>query len=450
MTQTPIPKLVLSLGLPTTISMLVTNIYNMADTYFVSQLGTSASGAVGIVFGLMSILQAFGFMLGQGAGSILSRSLGEKDVGRASRIASKGFFASLFAGVAIGAVGLIFLTPLMRLLGSTNTILPYARTYGIFILLAAPLMTASFTMNNILRYEGRAMYAMVGLTAGGVLNIFGDWLLMEQMDFGIAGAGISTALSQMVSFGLLLSMFLRGKTQSRLSFTKFLESTEQMTAGAEFAEIVRIGFPSLVRQGLSSVSTMLLNGQAGMYGDAAVAAMAIVNRICFFVFAVGLGIGQGYQPVCAFNYGAKKYSRVRQGFFFTWLVGEVLLGTMIVGGMVVSDHLIAVFRDDATVIEIGTMALRIQLAALLFQPLTVCTNMTYQSVGRSRGATILSSLRSGVIFIPVLLLTTRWFGLVGVEIAQPVADVLTCLVSIPFVVIFFKGLPQETEERADL
>ena len=305
MTETPVGKLIVKLGIPTTVSMLVTNIYNMADTYFVGTLGTSASGAVGIVFGLMAIIQAVGFMFGHGAGSIISRKLGAKDNETANIVASTAFFFSIGSGVLISIFGIAFSKPFLRLLGSTETILPFAEDYAFWILLAAPVMTASFVLNNILRYEGKAALAMIGLTVGGGLNIFGDWLLIGVFDMGISGAGISTALSQTVSFLILLSMFLRGKTQSKFSFKSLKKGIP------ELKNIMYTGLPSLTRQGLSSVATMLLNNTAGLYGDAAVAGMTIVNRICFFIFAVGLGIGQGFQPVCAFNYGAKKYKRVK-------------------------------------------------------------------------------------------------------------------------------------------
>lgn len=434
MTETPIPKLILMLGIPTTISMLVTSIYNMADTYFVGQIGTSASGAVGVVFGLMAIIQAFGFMFGHGAGSIVSRSLGAKDREYASKIASTSFVWAALAGVLILVFGLVFINPLMRLLGSTDTILPYARTYATYILLAAPFMASSCVLNNVLRYEGRAALAMIGLVSGGLLNIFGDWLLVSRLNLGVMGAGIATAVSQTISFCILLSIFLCGKTDSKLH-PKWISKDL-----SDVLLICKTGMPSLMRQGLSSVSTMVLNGQAGVYGDAAVAAMSIVNRICFLVFSVGLGIGQGFQPVSAFNYGAKKYGRVRQGFFFTWTVGELLLGGFAIIGMFFSQNLVAVFRDDPAVIEIGNFALSVQLVALFFQPLSVCANMMFQSIGKNGVATFLSVLRSGVFFIPTILILSKVLGLTGVEISQTVADIMTFVVSVPFVVVFLRDL----------
>lgn len=436
MTKTPIPKLIIKLGIPTTISMLVTSIYNMADTFFVGEYGTSASGAVGVVFGLMSIIQAFGFMYGQGAGSLGSRALGAQQQEKASGYSSTGFVAALFTGMLITVLGLIFRVPLMRLLGSTDTILPHAEAYAFYILLAAPIMCSSCVLNNVLRFEGQAAFAMIGLVSGGVLNIFGDWLLMRVLHMGVRGAGIATAISQCISFLILWSMFLRGKTSSKIAF-RYISKDIQV-----LADICKTGLPSLIRQGLTSISTMLLNDQAGLYGDAAVAAMSIVNRICFFTFATALGIGQGFQPVCSFNYGAKKYDRVYKAFLFTFIVGEVFLGSVALLGMWFTPSLVRAFRDDSLVVEIGSVALMAQFVGQVFQPLAVCTNMMFQSVGKVRVAALLSVLRSGLFFIPVLLISSYFFGLAGVQVSQGVADVLTMFVALPFAVRFLREMKQ--------
>ncbi|MBE6606097.1 MAG: MATE family efflux transporter [Ruminococcaceae bacterium] len=442
MTTWPIPKLVITLGIPTTISMLVTNIYNMADTYFVSELGNSASGAVGVVFGLMAIIQAFGFMFGHGAGSIIARKLGQKDAHSASVYASLSIAACLCVGTLLGVLGLIFIEPLMLLLGSTDTILPYAKEYGIYILIASPITMTSFALNNILRYEGKAFFAMIGLTIGGVLNMIGDPILIFGFDMGIAGAGLSTALSQVVGFIILISMFFRGKTASKLS-VKFIKENPK-----GIFEIMATGFPSFCRQGLSSVSTMTLNDLAGeLGGDPAVAAISIVNRITFFIFAVGLGIGQGFQPVASFNYGAGIYSRVKKAFYFTLGAGEVLLGVFVVVGLLFSNNLIGLFRDDPMVIQIGTLSLKLQLLSLFFHPLTICSNMLFQSIGENKKATFLSMLRSGILFLPILLILTHFFGLFGVQSAQAIADVLAFFISAPLVFSFLKNL---TEDRPAL
>ena len=437
MTKQPVGSLVITLGIPTTISMLVTNIYNMVDTMFVGKLGTSASGAVGIVFGFMSILQAFGFLFGQGAGSIISRRLGNKDEDSASVVASTAFFSSMFMGLLIGILGTVFNTKMVYLLGSTDTILPYAKTYSLFILAAAPFMTSTFTMNNILRFEGKASLSMVGLMTGAILNMVGDPILMFGLDMGIAGAGLSTAISQFVSFCVLLSMFLSGKTQSKLSVRKITREFNVLF------DIVATGFPSLVRQGLQAVSTMILNQQARIYGDAAVAAMSIVSRISFFIFAVGLGIGQGFQPVCGFNYGAKKFSRVKEAFSFTLVAGEVLLGMFAVAGLLFSNQAIAVFRDDAEVIAFGTPALRYQCMALFLNPLIVLSNMTLQSTGQRAWATFLSMMRSGLYLIPMIYILTYTMGARGIQLAQPVSDVLSFATALPVIVNFIRKLPED-------
>ena len=439
MTQQPVPSLIVKLGIPTMISMFVTSIYNMADSYFVGQINTSASGATGVVLGLMAILQAVGFMFGHGSGSIISRKLGQKDVDSARTISATGFYSALIAGFFFLIFGGLCVTPLMRLLGSTDTILPYARTYAICILAAAPALVSSCVMNNILRYEGRAFFAMIGLTSGGILNIFLDMLFMQKMGMGIFGAGLATAISQYISWALLLTMFILKKTQTSLNpkYAKFKFSI--------LADIVTTGLPSLARQGLASISTMLLNNAAGVYGDAAIAAMSIVNRISMFIFSAVLGIGQGFQPIAGFNYGAKKYSRVRQGFFFTLIFGTIALG---IASMVVffnAGNCIQFFRNDPEVIRIGIPALHAQCIALFFVPFQVCNNMMFQSIGYKFNATFLSSLRNGLCFIPVLLIFSFVWGLTGIQIAQAVADVMTSLICIPFTVSFFAKLPKEEQ-----
>jgi len=437
MTKTPVKGLVVALGLPTTVSMLVTNIYNVADTYFVGKLGTSASGAIGVVFGLMAILQAFGFMLGHGAGSNISRHLGAKEVEDAKRYASTSFFLALGCGLCIMAIGLCRLDGLCRLLGSTETILPFAREYAFFILLAAPAMTTSCVMNNILRYEGRATLAMIGLTLGGVINIFGDWLLMFGIArMGIAGAGLSTTISQYISAIVLFLMFRNGRTQSTFNVRYFTTDMRVVK------NILTVGFPSLVRQGLTSVSTMILNNCAGLYGDAAVAAMSICTRIVNFLWCVGLGIGQGFQPVCAFNYGAGNYKRVRTAYWFTALFGTVVLSVLSAFGFLFAPVLVRLLRNDPSVVAIGTFALKAQCLSMVTLAFSVTSNMLFQSIGKSLQATLLSVLRSGLCFIPILVVFTRTFGLRGVQLAQPVSDVTTFFCTIPFIVRFLTSLPQ--------
>ena len=438
--DTPIPKLIVTLSIPSIVSMLVTNIYNLVDTAFVGQLGTSASGAVGIVFGFMSIIQAFGFMFGQGAGSIISRSLGKNDKEKADINATAGFFGSFFFGMLITAVGFIFLDDIVMLLGSTETIFPYAKTYISYILIASPFMSSSLTLNNILRYEGKANLGMIGLMTGAILNMIGDPIFMFGLNMGISGAGLSTALSQLVGWVILLMMFILKKSSSSISF-KNLKKADVMV----YLNIMTTGFPSLLRQALNSLTTVMLNSQCAVYGDAAVAGMSIVSRIVFFAFSIALGVGQGFQPVSAYNYGAGKYDRVRKGFRFTCLVSE---GIIIVGCtllFIFASQLVGLFRDDIDVINVGTRALRLQSIAYLALPPCMTTEMLYQSTGRRIGAAILTALRSGLLFIPALIILANLRGLAGIQEALPISLILSAPLTVIFAIYFFKKLPKNNQ-----
>ena len=434
MTETPIPQLVLSLAAPTILSMLITSIYNLADTFFVGQISTSASGAVGVVSSLMAIIQALGFMLGHGAGTIISRSLGSRDTTAATRFASTSFFTALVFGVVLAVAGLGTLPHFMMLLGSTETILPHACAYARPILIAAPLMISSLVMNNILRYEGKASFAMIGLVTGGVLNIALDPLFMFVFGLGTAGAGIATALSQSISFCILLSMFLRGKTVSQFRLSAVTREAR------DFGRILLGGAPSFGRQGLNSIGGMLLNLAARSYGDAAVAGMSIVSRIFMFIISVAIGVGQGLQPVASFNYGARKYRRVRQAAIFTIEAAFCMLVVLVGLCWVNGDALVRLFRDDPAVTAVALPAFHYQCLAMLLQPIIVVANMTFQSVGASGRATFLACCRQGVFFIPLILILPRTHGLFGVEICQPIADMLTFLVSLPFLIAFLQQL----------
>ena len=434
MTETPIPQLILSLAAPTILSMLITSIYNLADTFFVGQISTSASGAVGVVSSLMAIIQALGFMLGHGAGTIISRSLGNRDTTAATRFASTSFFTALVFGVVLAVAGLGTLPHFMMLLGSTETILPHACAYARPILIAAPLMISSLVMNNILRYEGKASFAMIGLVTGGVLNIALDPLFMFVFGLGTAGAGIATALSQSISFCILLSMFLRGKTVSQFRLSTVTREAR------DFGRILLGGAPSFGRQGLNSIGGMLLNIAARSYGDAAVAGMSIVSRIFMFIISVAIGVGQGLQPVASFNYGARKYRRVRQAAIFTIEAAFCMLVVLVGLCWVNGDALVRLFRDDPAVTAVALPAFHYQCLAMLLQPIIVVANMTFQSVGASGRATFLACCRQGVFFIPLILILPRTHGLFGVEICQPIADVLTFLVSLPFLIEFLQQL----------
>lgn len=438
MTQTPVPQLILTLSAPTILSMLATTIYNLADTAFVGTLGNSASGAIGVVFGFMSILQAIGFLFGQGGGNLMSRRLGEKNLRLASQTASTAFFGSLVFGAVLALFCFLRLDSLIRLLGSTETIAPFAKTYIYYILAAAPLVVSSFTLNNLLRYEGKAALGMIGLLTGGVLNIGGDALFIFVFRMGIAGAGLATAISQTISFCILLAMFLSGKTQTGLSVFNI------SFANHLFSDILTTGVPALLRQGLHAVCTILTNMQAAKYAsDAGVAAMSIVGRIGFFMFAVALGIGQGFQPVCAFNFGAGKYDRVRRAFGFAVFLSEVLLAALTVPVLLLSGNLVKLFRDDINVIALGTRALRIFSVTQLFLPPTMMTEMLMQGSGKKGQASFLSSLRGGLLLIPALVLLPLYRGMNGVEEAQPLAFVLSLLPAVLMAKHYFKELGEK-------
>lgn len=434
MTKEPVGKLLFTLSVPTILSMMVTNIYNIVDTAFVGTLGTSESGATGVVFGFMTILQAFAFMCGQGAGSIMSRKLGGKDLDEATRYSSTGFFLSFGFGTMIAILSSLFLPELLKLLGSTETIAPFAGIYISYIILSAPFFTASFTLNNLLRYEGKAKLGTIGMMTGAVINICADALLMFGFGLGIAGAGIATAVSQFISFCILLSMFLRGKTQTRISL-KFV-ARDLPTIG----NVLATGFPSLLRQGLNSVATMLLNGTAGAYGDEAVAAMSIVSRVSFFPMAMAIGIGQGFQPISSFNYGAGKKNRVREAFWKAYLGSSVVLLLVSVPVFLFAAPVIQGMRNDVRVIELGVRALRLMCVAQLFVPLSMMVEMGFQSTGARLLASFSSSLRSGLLFIPALLLFEKYRGIKGIQEAQPVSLILTFGICIFLCKIFMKRL----------
>ena len=436
MTETPIPRLIGKLAVPTIVSMMITSIYNLADTFFVSKLGTSATGAVGVVFSLMAIIQAVGFMLGMGSGGYISRLLGQKQNEKANEVASSAFFIAAMLGIAITLFGTLFLDTLMRALGATETILPYAEEYAQVILLGAPFMCTSFVMNNDLRAEGRAVLAMLGIGFGGLLNMVLDPVFIFTFDMGIQGAAIATVLSQVVSFAILISHYIRGRSAVRIRLRWVSRQR------AVYWEILRTGAPSFFRQGLASVASVMLNRAAGLYGDAAIAAMSVVSRVFMFILSALLGFGQGFQPVAGYNYGARRYDRLRQAYFFCLKVGVVGLFIMAAIGFLFAPDIMAIFRrDDPLVIAIGSRAFRLQCALLPFQALVVISNMLFQSTGQAKEATLLAVSRQGLFFLPLILLLPALFdSILGVQLAQPIADLLTALLTLPLVIRFWRKL----------
>ena len=425
MTEKPVSSLICRLAVPTIISMLVTSFYNMADTFFVARIGTSATAAVGVSFALMAIIQAFGFFCGHGSGNYISRKMGQHRFDEAQQMAATGFFTALALGTVIFLLGEILIDPLCRILGATETILPYARQYLRLILIGAPYMTASLVLNNQLRFQGSAFYAMIGIASGAVLNIALDPLFIFVFDMGVSGAALATIISQFVGFVLLL----KGTTQGgnlrirlrNVTFSKYY-----------YSQIITGGMPSLCRQGLGSVATICLNLMAGPYGDAAIAAMSVVGRVMNLAASVVTGFGQGFQPVCGFNYGAFLYDRVKEGFWFCVKVATVILIMLSAAGYLLAPQVIQLFsKNDPQVIAIGTQALRWQcLTFPLCGWITIC-NMMLQTIGKSFRASLLAMSRQGLFFIPAVLLLPALIGIQGVEIAQPIADVCSFVLAIP-------------------
>lgn len=437
MTTAPIPKLVTSLAIPTIISMLVTSFYVMADTYFVGQINTQSTAAVGISFSIMAIIQAFGFFFGHGSGNYISRKLGAKDYANAEKMASTGFFYAFSFGLLIAIIGNIFLTPICILLGSTETILPYAEKYLGIILLGAPFMASSLVLNNQMRFQGNAVYAMIGIIIGAVINIGLDPLLIFVLDMGVSGAALSTIISQFCSFMVLMYMDSKG-TNIKIRFRNFTPSF------AYLKEITYGGIPSLSRQGLVSLSTIMLNVAAGRYGDAAIAGMSIVTRICMFINSFVIGFGQGFQPVCGFNYGAGLYKRVREGFYFCVKTGVIFLTVCSIIGYLYAPEIVSWFRkDDTSVIEIGAAALRWQLITLPLGTWVILCNMLLQTIRIPGRALVLSSARQGLFFIPLIFILPHMLGLLGVEMCQAVSDFCSFILAFPLTVPVLKRLRED-------
>ena len=446
MTEESVSKIIISLGIPTTISMLITNIYNMADTYFVGGLGDSAQAATGVLFTLQCIIQAIAFMLGHGSGTFVAKYLAQKNLDKASTYTTTAFVCGGAMGLTLMMLGLIFIDPFLRFLGSSETILPYAKDYGMWVLIACPFLICSLVLNNVLRYEGKAFYAMFGLTTGGVLNIFGDYLLIRVFNMGVYGAGLSTAVSQMVSFTLLFILYKK-YAQSRLSLKLMARELEV------YVNIFKMGLPSLIRQGLTSISSGLLNNLikiASPLDDAPMAAMSIVQKYSSFVMCVGLGIGQGYQPFASFNYELKEYDRVKKGSKFLIIFGTVAVGVLATFGFVFAPAIVSIFQKDPEVIAVGTPAMRYSSVGLWFLPISVACNMLYQSIRKAAMASFMAIMRSGAVLIPVLLVTNAFWGLDGIIMSQGISDILTGIITLPFFIRFFQKTPSTAEAKENL
>lgn len=435
LTQAPVSRVILTMAVPTIVSMLVTCFYVIVDTYFVGQLNTQSTAAVGIVFPLMSLIQAIGSFFGHGSGAYMSRELGARRTDYVSSMATTGLVYALLTGILIAVVALLFLRPLSLVLGSTATSLPFTEQYMAIILLGAPFQIASFTLNSQLRMQGNARYAMWGIISGALLNVILDPILIFACGLQLRGAALATVIGQTVSVAVLLAMcHFRATTGVRLRPRFFSLHWHYVR------EIVYGGSPSLSRQGLASISVVLLNVAASGYGDAAVAAMSIVSRVTMFVMAVIVGLGQGFQPFCGYCYGAALYNRLRHGFWFTVRVGFIFLLFFSAVFFCFAEQTIAIFRDDAIVIAVGSTALRWHLAVYPLNAYIMAGNMMLQTTRRPLRANVLSSARRGLVFIPFILILPHLFGLMGIAMCQAVCDVVTFIIAIPIVRSAFREM----------
>ena len=417
MMEEPVHTLIPRLALPSMVSMIVVAVYNMADTFFVSQLGTSASAAVGVIYSMVAIIQAIAFMIGMGSGNEISRLLGAKKQEEAERYVAIGFFTEILLGVSIAIFSIIYIEALVYALGSTKTIAPYAISYAKYVLLGTPFIMVSLGMNNMLRFQGNSFYSMLGIATGGILNMFLDPLFIYGFHMGIRGAALATTLSQIVSFSILLYQCNRMPACISVSFKNFKPSLKR------YSLIFRFGLPSLARQGIAGVSTIILNFSAHPYGDAAIAAMAIVMRIIMFLNSLVIGFGQGFQPVCGYCYGAKNYKRVEEAYRFSLKVCFLMLMVMGTAVFIFAKPLITVFRKgDAEVIRIGYLALRLQCLTIPLSAQITMANMFSQTTGYPFRASFVALLRQGICLIPVLLILPPVFGLLGVQMSQPISD----------------------------
>ncbi|MBQ9588672.1 MAG: MATE family efflux transporter [Butyrivibrio sp.] len=433
MTKTPVPKLILTLAVPTIISMMVTAVYNTADTFFVARVSsdpvtnTAATAAVGLVFTVMALIQALGFFCGHGSGNYLSRMLGAGNTKEANEMASTGFALSLIIGCVFALVGNIFIHPIAAFLGAGATPLTVEFTirYMRIILIGAPFMMAQFVINNQLRFQGSAYYAMIGLMCGAVMNMVLDPLLILVFHLGVRGAAIATVIGQFTSFCVLLIGTKKGEN------IKLRLSNVHINAHY-FKEIVNGGIPSLFRQGLAAIATLILNNTAGAIGsDAAIAGMSVATRVMMMMASALIGFGQGYQPMCSFNYGAGLTNRVKEGYKFCVKYSTIVLVGIGAVCFIFAPDIIALFSKDEAAVSVGIAALRFLCVTLPLSGAIVISNMMLQSIGKGVKASITASARNGICFIPLILVLPMIFGLTGVEMAQSCADVLSLLIALP-------------------
>lgn len=433
LTQAPVHRVIGAMAIPTIISMLLTSMYNLVDTFFVGKINTQSTAAVGIVFSVMFFIQAFSFFFGNGSGNYISRQLGAQNTKDAEVMASTGLFYTLVFSLIVMLLGWIFLEPISILLGSTPTILPYTRQYLGISLLGTPFIMGTFCINNQMRFQGFTKYSVYGAISGSIINCLLDPVFIFVFSMGVSGAAVASVIGQICGFVIMLIM---SQKEGVIHYTHRRISFE----GRFVKEIIAGGTPSISRQGLASVSTIALNSVAGNYGDAAIAAMSIVTRISMFIFSVIVGLGQGFQPMCGFCYGAKLYDRVKEGFWFSTKIGTLFLLFWSVVLIIFSGEVVSLFRDDPEVIAIGIPALRYQMIIFPACSFMLMANMMMQTCRKTIRANILAASRQGLFFIPLIFVLPYFYGLFGVEICQAVSDIISLIVTIPIVWSAFKEM----------
>ena len=437
MLNAPIHRVIPQMAVPTIVAFLITTIYSLADTYFVSSLGTSATAAVSVNASLDQLIMMCGSMLAVGANSYIARLLGEGDQKKASQVLSTSFFAAAAMGLLLLIFGSIFMTPMVRLLGATPTCEQHSIDYATYVLLAAPFMASNFVMNQCLRSEGSATLSMIGMGIGGVLNCILDPIFIFVLDMGVAGASLATAISKLVSFAILIFPYITRRSVLRLSIRNFCPSRDIIS------KVVSMGSSSMFRNGLAVVAGIMLNDLAGNISDSVMAGVGVTNKIMMFPFGIILGFGNGFQPVAGFNWGAKRYDRVEESYRFSARVALIGAVAMAVLFAVFADPIIVLFAgEDPEMRRIGILCTITQCIALPIHAWVAIVNMLCVGLGNAKGAFILSTARQGSCFVPILYPLAWIAGAYGVASVQAVADVLTLAMAIPIVIAMTKKIRQ--------
>ncbi len=441
MLEDPIMKVIPVIALPMVISMLIDAFYNLADTYFVSQLGTAATAAVGINNSLMHFIRAIGMGFGMGAASYMSRLLGAKKGDEASKVASTTLFTSIGFITACAVIAFFVRRPLVMLLGATETSMQYSMDYATYILLAAPFTAGEIALSQSLRSEGSTTFSMIGMVSGCVVNLALDPIFISTFGWGVAGAAAATALSKVVSFCVLLVPFLKGKSLITISFKLFTPSKEI------YAEVARMGIPTFLRASLMSVASVVTNQYAGSYGDSVLAAVSVSNRIMMFVGSMVMGFGQGFQPIAGYCYGAKYYKRVRVAFWATTAFGAAIC--LVFGALLyfLAPQAVGIFTsDDAEIIRVGVYMVRVQCLTLPFHVWGMIINGIFQGLGKPVGAAILGLSRQVLALIPIMIIANKLYGVDGLMNAQALSDLATMIIAIPLLINILGFLKKKEKE----